>query len=825
MKSLVEQCSADGKLHRCEGCPFKGRLVGERGPIDSPFVIIGESPGKEEVKEGKPFVGPSWTVLQNALKEYGNPDLPEPYILNSFQCWPGNNKTPDNLPLAVSACRDRAIELISAYPRKVILALGNGAVWSITGNYGLKITKVRGTLFDTPLATRGMVSSVHPAFLLRGGGSWRQFKADCDYALSLLDDGPIRKTNPTTVSYKVVSREDVAEIAKFLHSDIAPPLIAADCETDGFDHVDNRILELGFSWNGKQVYVVPEDLLYEHPEAVKPLFDGFQGWVWHNGKFDVKFLKRAGFPAKVHEDTMLMSYALDEMRGVHDLETVAGDWLYSPSWKNMLESYLNKKSDSYRTIPTHIRHKYLSLDVANTFDLHQLLRPKVQKDKFSERQYSRTLIPASSYLADVEDVGIEIDVDKVQENTKLFLGDPDSESKGLIAEAATPLQEIARQYGMEDINPNSHIQLSELVFDRIQLKNRRGLRSTQDSILKTLAPAHPIVPAIQGYRKVAKAYSTYVKPAFDWISGDGRCHSTYLIHGTATGRLASRDPNLQNIPRDPKLRGQFKPRKGFIFLEPDLNQAELRSLACLSGDPELCKVYEDGTISLHELVRSDIWGSPADWTDEQIKMYMVQFFCTVDRIAEEQKMRAKAVNFGIVYGREAFSLAEEFKISPQEAQRWINSWFQRFPVAHEFIEKCRSAPVKGWEMITVFGYRKRFGVVSQEILKSLQNESANFPHQSIASTITLHAGIRCYEAVKDFNARIVNTVHDSILIEVPQEESKIIAVADLVMKELTQVPIDWGLRRIPFVSDAKIGPNGESWGALSGYSQWLKSRS
>lgn len=801
----MTECS----LQRCQNCPTKGILVGSRGPIDSPFVILGESPGREEVKKRLPFVGPSNVVLQAALSQFPAGSYPEPYITNAFKCFPGSSDKQELLPQATQACSGSLMSELKAHPRRVILALGNAALWAATGNYNLRITRERGKLHPGLLAGTVVVGATHPAFLLRGNGSLRQFKADVAYAVSLAQGKPARSfVEPT---WEVLQNErQVLALAKLFQS-WEVNRIASDIETSGFSFLSDRILCAGFTYNGNHVYVIPEHLI----KYTRALFQNMAEFVWHNGKFDVKFFHAIGIPeARVNHDTMLMSYALDETRGIHDLEQVSSDWLGSPNWKGVIEQHLPKKGASYSHIPKPVLYKYMAFDIANTFRLTDILMPLIHNDKLSTKQYYRTLIPASSFLAKVEENGIMVDKAVVMKNHEDFQGEVNKYGQELLNIAK---QVAPTSTSFTDKMPNSPKQLSYLFFDVLGFKLKGNRRSTDEDALKEF-PSHPAVEALKKYRKVQKLHSTYVKPAIEKVDRDGRIHSSYLIHGTATGRLASRDPNLQNIPRDPRIRDQFIPRPGYCFIEVDLNQAELRSLAALSGDPELIRIYTTSGMSLHDEVRADIYGNRENWNDLQIQAYQSQFYLQdtptdklVGRILEEQKMRAKAVNFGIVYGRTAPSLAEEFKIHMVEAQRWINAWFARFPLAQRFIQDCRDASIRGRNLITVFGYKKRFGVITPENIGNIQNESANFPHQSTASTITLHGGIECAGKLEKWGIFVCNTVHDSILMEVPLNKDLILESTDYVKATLESIPPRWGITKVPFLAEAK---GGESWGKL-----------
>lgn len=829
------QCLAE----HCEGCPFTGPKVGSKGPIDSPFVIVGESPGKAELKKGEPFVGDSGELLDFATKQNV---LPWPvYYTNALQCYPGNGDEKQNLlASAVGCCRNRLMDELGSVHRKVILALGGPAIWAVTGDYSLKPTQVRGRVItDSPLADY-IVLTNHPAFLLRGGGSLRQFLSDVDYAQKLaLGHPPII---PGQITWEELNEDSIQHFIEVMANQHLVKMVASDLETTGLSHIDHEPIISGFTFDGNHVYILPEHLLHHLPAIHRA--GTHAKWVWHNGKFDVKMLWRAKVPvprehARVDHDTMLMSYCLDEQRGIHDLETVAGDWLRSPNWKHMLTQHLppakvrnaEPRRSFYEVIPRDVLNHYAALDIADTWRLAQILLPKIEGDKLNTKLYNRVLIPGSQYFAVMEDWGATLDQEQIRRNLR--------RTTRVMRYHRKQLQRISRNLGYRyDINPNSFIQIAEFLYDYCKMPTKWG-RSTDKSVLAHLPP-HPGLTALLRYRKAAKQQSTYVimlmegDPKRSKVDSDHRVHATFKIHGTPTGRLASSEPNMQNIPRDPTIRGQFRALPGRTYIEVDLNQAELRSLATLSRDPVLHKIYTTKGMSLHETTRASIYDVPENWSERNIATFLEQFALTPetrfirnpdgsikeDRIITEQKMRAKAVNFGIVYGREAPSLAEEFEQPVKETQKWVDAWPKAYPHAWEFIQTCRRAPVLNKNLMTPFGRRKRNRVVTAARLKNLQNEAANFPHQSIAADITNQGGILTYEELLERDVHIWNTVHDSNLLDLPDDEDLIIWATSLITKVMEQVPIDWGLTFVPFIAEAKVGPR---WGSQTDYGKWLKS--
>lgn len=824
----------------CEGCPFTGPRVGSKGPIDSPFVIVGESPGKDELRKGEPFVGDSGELLDYATAQN---KLPWPtYYTNALQCYPGSGDQKQNLLAgAVGCCRDRLLHELGLHPRKVILCLGGPAIWSVTGDFGLKPTQVRGRVITGNPLAEYIVLTNHPAFLLRGGGSLRQFLGDVNYAqLLALGHPPII---PGQVSWEELTEGSIQHFIQVLQNQHLVQVIASDLETTGLSHIDHEPIISGFTFDGNHVYILPEHLLHYLPAI--HIAGTHAKWVWHNGKFDVKMLWRAKYPvpkeyARVDEDTMLESYCLDEQRGIHDLETVAGDWIRSPNWKHMLEPHLPPKKirnleprrSFYEVIPRHILNQYAAYDIADTWRVHQILKPKIDADKLNTKLYNRILIPGSKYFATMEDNGATLDQERIRINYR--------RTTKVMRRHRKDLQRLSKKLGYRyNINPNSPIQIAEFLYDYCKLPTTWG-RGTDKSILAHL-PNHPGLTALLKYRKAAKQRSTYVimlmegDPKTSMVDSDHRIHATYKIHGTPTGRLASSEPNMQNIPRDPMIRGQFHAAPGRIFAEVDLNQAELRSLACLSRDPVLHKIYTTKGMSLHEVTRASIYDVPDNWSARNVSDFLEQFALTEatrfirnddgsireDRIITEQKMRAKAVNFGIVYGREAPSLAEEFEQPVKETKKWVDAWPKTYPAAWEFIQTCRRAPVLNKNLVTPFGRRKRNRVVTAARLKNLQNEAANFPHQSIAADITNQGGILTYEELIElYDTYIWNTVHDSNLLDMPDEVEIIKQAVAKLVATMEQVPIDWGLTFVPFIAEAKIGPR---WGSQMDYGKWLKS--
>lgn len=788
---------ADCRPEKCASCPFGGITVGTRGPEDSPFVIVGESPGANELLKGYPFVGDSGDLVEEVLTRMGlDPSRgdPEPYIINAIQCYPRGDKQ-KTLPGAVHACSRRLQDMITAHPRKVILCLGNGAMWSVTGRYELKITAQRGKLFPTPLATVGMIPTFHPAYLMRNGTEYGKWAMDVDYAIALLKDTDPKEGHWAPPLWNIIQSRDEYE-ALVQRMDQAK-FIAGDIETGGPNRAGlhfqkGYILELVITSDlsdGRMVDILPGPLMWENEDLTHRLLGNKAKWIWQNGKFDVKFFRYEGIhEARVDHDTMLASYTLNENKG-HDLDTIAWDWIGALAHKKVVDDWfesqrIRKKDRDYALIPTPLRHQYAAYDVSKTYKMFWPMYETICDDPHSTKAYHKILIPASEFLTGVEMKGLKLDPVRVESNDKYYYD--------LIKIEDDAIQEYAIQHLGHTINVGSYQQLQALLWDKMKLGPHGG-STDEDALIKAQRRHdHPIIPHLMRWRTFSKGRNTYVKNANSWPGLDDRVHVGFNLHRTSTGRLSSSDPtNLQNFPRDPIIRGQFVADEGKVLIECDLNQAELRCLAIMSADPTLLEIYTTNKVSIHHVTAEAMFG---------------------EHYTDDEKMRAKAVNFGIVYGRTGPSIAEEFNISLREADEYIRVWFDRYPKARDFINWSREAPNRMENLITNFGRKKRWGVISYDNQRNSENESANFPHQSTAHDITLLAGIECQPVVKRiWNGDFVNEIHDALYIEADNDPNVYGPLVAYMQSVMQRIPIDWGLTRVPFLAEAKVGTR---WGGL-----------
>jgi len=581
--------------------------------------------------------------------------------------------------------------------------------------------------------------------------------------------------SPGEVKYAVATTQTAAALVDKLLEHVAhhpqDSLLAVDIETSGFGPRMDRILCVGVTWQKNKAVIFPASTV----PCLKRLFeDPRPRFCWHNGKFDCSFLHSVGINARVDEDCMLLSYALDEQQGTHGLKDLASDYLGAPDYKQIVLQYAPHKADSFENIPRPLLYKYLAQDCDNTYQLYYILRDKVNRDEGLRWLYEHLLIPASNFLQRVEAHGIALDQERLSSLRDKLMDDLEHSLDQTTVAAG------------EEFNPNSPLQV------RTQLA-RQGVKveSTQEKFLLPYIQV-PVVRAVLDYRGYAKMIGTYCDGMLQRMEPDGRVHPTFLIHGTENGRLSSKNPSGQNIPRvtDPQrnVKANFYAPPGNLLLEADYSQAELRCLAWLSGDRFLTQCFVEGR-NFHNEMSLQIFGPNYTY---------------------EQRETSKFVTFGMIYGRTAKPIAEELHISIREAQELIDRWFARCPDAKRYLEECKNAVTQHGVLQSRFGRKRRFNLVTSEGLHHMQNEAMNFPLASHASDFDLITGITVQPYLEEHGASIINLVHDSLVIEVPQAYAQ--EVADYVATTMESVPYTTLGCEVPFVAECKVGTH---WGELS----------
>ncbi len=784
----------------CDNCPY-GNCAAKKhlppsGPVD--LVIVSERPHLEDINTGKMFSDSSGNLFKRILGFYGGlPQGTTAYATPAIRCM-----APIGAPIkseALSACSFRLREeLLIAKPR-LILAMGNSAIRAITGDYDTQITKIAGQIIQTDFGP--VLACMAPAAVERRPEDLEGFHSVIRKMIHYLKFGEL--PNPGKTKYVVVDKEE--DVPKWIEALSKYKLLAADIETEGFNPFTRDVITLGMAWAKNKVVIFDRKVI----PLLKPLFDMEHiKWIWHNGKFDTKFLNlnpMLMMNTRIDHDTMLMHYCLNEIKGTHDLEQLAVNYLGADAYEDGVKRYLDKDW-GYKFAPRAVLDPYLAKDCDYTFQLFEYMLPLLEADKNPGRGkdlkwlYSELLIPAAKFLNNVETNGIWVNPE-ARQDAEDFYASKEAELQETIQTIAAVFWDADRY--VEDtgakkkpaaFSPSSPKQLNWLIYNRLRLRSSKRLpQDTSEATLQTLEPRHPLIEALLELRKISKILSTYIRGAAEFANeyADGRVHSQYLIHGTMTGRLASRYPNMQNIPRSGPARELYQAPPGKRFLEVDYAAAELRVGAVVSNDVAMLEIFLSGR-NLHKEVAKELYGP--DYT-------------------EGQYVRAKAVNFGIFYGRTSYTLALEHNISQAEGDRMISKWLGRFPQAHQFIKDRRADVPARRDIRALTGRIRRFPVVRAEFMNAAQNEAVNFPMQSVGSDMTLASGIEMESTLWErWGIKIVNIVHDSLLFEMDDDDDMMAEVKEYVADVMLQVPKRILETEVPFIVDFK---HGYKWGALN----------
>lgn len=589
---------------------------------------------------------------------------------------------------------------------------------------------------------------------------------------------------------------DSEEAKRFLHFLTQEySLFAIDIESRNLstDKAENRMLCIGIAYAPDKgvSFMAP---CFEDEEFTR-LFAKFVSnpklvFILHNGVFDRSRTKIiADISLKIDEDTLLMHYTgINEHKGTHGLKDLAQLYLGFPDWEAELDKWkrqyckqnkIKLKDFQYDYFPQQLLAEYNVVDCCATYQLYHVFKELMRE---SAVKIYRKLVEASKYYADMISRGMLLDVDYWNE---------------LKNNLETQKKEIEKELAvlMPGVSPTSPIQLKKWLVSKFPYD---GIESTGKEVIDDLAYRYPEETALQkilDYRKVCKYLKTYVDGLWARKDYQGFIHCEFKLFGTETGRLSSSNPNMQNIPRNKLIKNLFRARPGYHLLQLDYSQAELRTLAHISQDETLTQVYVDGR-DLHSEMALKIFGDKFDPHDK------------------DQRMAAKIVNFGIPYGRTPAGVAKQLKISKSEAKVYLEKWFAGAPRVKDYIAEChRMATAEPQEVYyTVFGRARHYYITSDSIHHA-ENQSVNFPISSTANDLTIHSLVEIGKWLeeKGFDGYLVNTVHDSIILEVREEDAKEIAEhCQLIMSEIPKQYLP-GLK-VPFKADAELGI---SYGDLS----------
>lgn len=479
-------------------------------------------------------------------------------------------------------------------------------------------------------------------------------------------------------------------------------------------------------------------------------------------------------------DAGLAAYLLQPNQSEYEYDTLAKVYLdvTLPSEKEML----GKEKLGYFSFEDEKVQKWMAYQAIVPYKIKSVLREKL-KETGMESLYDEMELPCLYALYEMEKNGIRVDGEALHQYGKKL--------RTRIEELTAEIHAMAG----EEFNINSPKKLGEILFEKLGLKNGKKTKtgySTSAEVLEKLTNAHPIIPKILEYRQLTKLNSTYAEGLAGYIRADGRIHGKFHQTVTVTGRISSADPNLQNIPtRMPlgrEIRKVFIPEEGSVFVDADYSQIELRVLAHMSGDAALIAAYQADE-DIHAITASQVFDVPLDQVDSTLRR------------------KAKAVNFGIVYGISSFGLGQDLDISRKEAEGYIEKYFATYGKVKEFLDRTVEDAKKNGYTVTMFGRRRPIPELASSnfMTRSFGERAAmNAPVQGTAADIIKIAMVRVNRRLKEehLQSKLVLQIHDELIIETKKEE------LEIVQKILVEEMMHAADLAVPLLVDANVG---DSW--------------
>ena len=582
-----------------------------------------------------------------------------------------------------------------------------------------------------------------------------------------------------------------ADLTRWIEKLNEAKLIAVDTETDSLDYMSANLVGISFALENGEAAYLPLQLDYlDAPKtlekstalaAIKPILENPDiHKIGQNIKFDESIFARHGIELQgVEFDTMLLSYTLNST-GRHNMDDLAKRYLGHETIEFESIAGKGKGQLTFNQIPLEQATEYAAEDADVTMKLQQVLWLKLQEEPTLVELYKTMELPLLHVLSRMERTGVLIDSDA------LFI------QSNEIATRLTALEEQAYELAGQPFNLASTKQLQEILFDKLGLpvlqKTPKGAPSTNEEVLEELAYSHELPKILVEHRGLSKLKSTYTDKLPQMVNSQtGRVHTSYHQAVTATGRLSSSDPNLQNIPirneEGRRIRQAFIAREGYSIVAADYSQIELRIMAHLSGDQGLINAFSQGK-DIHRSTAAEIFG------------------VSLDEVTSEQRRNAKAINFGLIYGMSAFGLSRQLGISRPDAQKYMDLYFQRYPGVQQFMTDIREKAKAQGYVETLFGRRLYLPDINSSNAmrrKGAERVAINAPMQGTAADIIKRAMIKLDEVIRhDPDIEMIMQVHDELVFEVRSEKVEFFceqikqhmeAAAELVVPLIVEVGV------------------------------------
>jgi len=759
------------------------------GPLDAEIMIVTDAPGYQEDESGLPIDGRNRAFLYELLEDAGiDPD--KCYFTNAVKC-----KPPKDYKIKVKemkACYEYFEQELKRVRPKYVLLLGATALKSVIGEG--KITQVHGQVITKDKIQ--FMPAFSPGVAYRDPKKLDPLVTDLK-RFALMTQGQMNdqpELEPTVIDgfasfNQMISELKEVEVASF------------DLETTSLSRFSGEITLMGIGTPEKQ-YVIPlldEWLSYEfkrvpniQKQLVEIIAEALKGKkvVTHNGKFDNLWL-REKYGVRIHNtfDTMIASYILDE-NSPNGLKYLARVKLGAPDWdidKSTKTGQVAANRDNL--------YKYLAYDVYYTLELYYYFKKELRKDKPTLKVFKHLMMPIFHTYEDVQMEGVWINQEKFDE--------VEATLTEKLEEIDRKLNRIAKKEGVtEEINWGSSQQVGIWLFETLKLpiieKTPTGKPATGESILKRLRDKHPSVELLLERRGVKQQLSFFIDGWKKRMVGN-KLYPNFNIHVTVTGRTSSNDPNLQQVPRDKKIRSLIGAPPGWTLVEIDYSQVELRVVAELSGDPKMREVFLTGK-DIHTNTAVSISGK------------------SEDDITKEDRKKAKPVNFGFVYGMGHFKFVDYARdnygvhMSQQEAKEYRKRFFEEYNYLPDWHEKQRRIARNFKQVRNLIGRLRRLPEIDSPdkgLRAEAERQAINSPVQSFASDVMLMSLIEINKKLPKEDTRIIGSVHDAGLYIIRNDKLNERIPQIKKIMESPRLLRRLGVKlTIPLVADVDIG----NWG-------------
>jgi DNA polymerase-1 len=574
------------------------------------------------------------------------------------------------------------------------------------------------------------------------------------------------------------------------------PLVAVDTETTSLDYMQAKLVGVCVAVEpGEAAYIpfghdylgAPAQLSQDSVLAqLKPLLEDPEiKKVGQNLKYDMSVLAQHGIDLQgVAFDTMLESYVLDSVATRHDMDSLAAEYLGETTISFTDVAGKGASQLTFNQVALEEAAPYAAEDADITLRLHSTLWPELSKHATLEKVFKDIELPLLPVLSRIERTGALVD------GTLLF------QQSNELAERLGELETEAWDLAGQQFNLASPKQLGEILFEKLEIpvlkKTAKGAPSTKEEVLQELALDYPLPKVLLEHRSLAKLKSTYTDKLPTMINpASKRIHTSYHQAGTATGRLSSSDPNLQNIPvRTPegrRVRQAFIAAPGCKMVAADYSQIELRIMAHLSEDPSLLKAFAEGQ-DIHRATAAEV------------------FAVATEQVTADMRRSAKAINFGLIYGMSAFGLARQLNIGRKQAAEYIELYFQRYPGVQSYMNNIRHTAAEQGYVETAFGRRLYLPEINSRNgmrRQAAERTAINAPMQGTAADIIKLAMIHVDDWLQnsDLQSRMIMQVHDELVLEVPDTE------LDAVKQGLNDLMENAASLLVPLVVDVGVGDN------------------